>query len=339
MALSYFDQLGEAFALARSQASEVEHSIEIGGTIVRLRFAGAALTPALLPALSPLVASADRAPDVEVGLWDHASTGVGVPALPWKLRDVIARGDVRSLSGGRIRAQVDAASQVLTLWDSVQRHALMWVRDARQLPDWHTAHPLRSILHWGLAGERRHLLHAAAIGDEERGALLVGPGGSGKSTTSLACLDGGLGFVADDYVLLELEPHPKALGLYATATLTQQGRDLLPSLAGRAPVLETGKLVFNVAELRPDAFRRCATISAIILPRVAGGKVAIRRVARVDALRALAPTTILQHAEESAGGMAVMSALVRQVPSYELELGPDLAAVAPAVRSLLDSPA
>jgi hypothetical protein len=52
-------------------------------------------------------------------------------------------------------------------------------------------------------------------------------------------------------------------------------------------------------------------------------------------LRALAPSTILQHADESAAGMAVMAALVRRVPAYHLELGSDIAAVAPAVRDLL----
>jgi hypothetical protein len=57
----------------------------------------------------------------------------------------------------------------------------------------------------------------------------------------------------------------------------------------------------------------------------------------VDALRALAPSTILQHSDESAGGLAVMSGLVRSVPAFVLDLGDDIGRVPAAIAELLEA--
>jgi hypothetical protein len=351
-ALAYFRRVRRAFAgAARRGGGYAEHRLQIGGVEVRLRLVGVGLGPVVLPALAPVMGRGGGRPDIEVELWDRATTGVGVPPPPWKLRDVITRGDVRGVSGSRIRAQVDTGSESLTMWDSSDRVGIMWAADARRLPYWVRAAPLRSILHWGLASAERHLVHAAAVGDEHSGALLAGPSGSGKSTTALACLQAGLGYVADDYVLAEIAPALRAVGLYGTAKTTIGSLSLLPGLADAvaltpetpkgvvdiAPTPVPPKTVVDIARSRPDLVRRSAAISAILLPRITPGRLALRPVAAADALRALAPSTILQHAHESAGGMAVMSALVRRVPAYALDLGSDIAAVAPAIRTLLEA--
>jgi hypothetical protein len=326
-----------AFTRASRQAGGVEQRLQIADAAIRLRFAGRGLLPVVLPAFSPVLRAPESGHDIEVELWDETTTGVDVPEPPWHLRDVIARGDVRSLSGGRIRAQIDTGNKILTMWDSAERRGIVWAADAQRLPYWVRATPLRSILHWGLANRTRHLLHAAAVGGEQFGALLVGPGGSGKSTTSLACLHHGLGYVGDDYVLVESEPSPRAMSVYGTAKLSAAGVRLLPSLPAMQLMPDAPKFVVDVARERPELVRPSAAISAILLPRVTSGSVSLRRAGAAEALRALAPSTILQHPDESASGMAVMSRLIRRVPAYVLELGSDIAAVAPAVRTLLES--
>jgi hypothetical protein len=336
-ALAYYESLRRAFSRASHDAGGFEQRLEIADVGIHLRFAGQGLPPILLPAFLPVLAPMGGRQDIEVELWDETTTGVGIPEPPWRLRDVIARGDVRSLSGGRVRAQVDTENQILTMWDSGRRRAIVWFADAHRLPYWVGATPLRSILHWGLAGRERHLLHAAAIGDERSGALLVGPGGSGKSTTSLACLQDGLGYVGDDYILAETGPSPRAVSVYGTAKLSAASAKLLSGLPGLQRAADAPKFVVDVARDRPKLMRRSAAISAIILPRVTPGRLALRPAGAADALRALAPSTILQHADESARGMAVMSALARHVPAYVLDLGSDVAAVAPAIRGLLES--
>jgi hypothetical protein len=336
-AIAYHDSVRSAFARACRRAGTFEQGLEIGDVGVHLRFAGQGLPRVLLPALSPVLCSNCRRKDIEVELWDERTTGVGIPEPIWRLRDVIARGDVRSLSGGRIRAQVDSWNKILTLWDREPRRGIVWASDAHRLPYWVPAAPLRVILHWSLASRERHLLHAAAVGDERSGALLVGGAHSGKSTTALACLVDGLGYVGDDCVLAETEPSPHVVSVYGTAKLNASSVKLLPELPALRSVPDAPKFIVDVTRARPELMRRSAAVSVILLPQVIPGRLALRPANAAEALRALAPSTILQHADESATGMAVMATLVRQVPAYHLELGSDIAAVAPAIRDLLEA--
>ena len=336
-ALAYQESLRRAFARAASSAGTFEQDLRIGDVGIRLRFAGQGLPDVFMPPLSPVLSSNGASIDIEVELWDEASTGVGIPEPVWRPRDVVVRGEVRGLPVARVRAQVDSDSGTLTMWDVEARRGIVWAADARRLEYWVRAAPLRSILHWGVAGPRRHLLHAAAMGDEHAGALLVGSGGSGKSTTALACLADGVGFIADDCVLVEIEPSPRALSVYGTARLNPSSLKLLPKLPALQLAPDAPKSVIDVAGARPDLMRRSAAVSAILLPQVTPGPLALRPVTAATALRALAPSTIVQQAHESATGMAVMAALVRRVPAYRLELGSDIAAVPVAIRDLLEA--
>src|ERR1700750_102168 len=123
-ALAYHESVREAFARAALSAGSVDQRLQIGDVGVRLRFAGDGLARVPLPAPSPLLASGAAPGDVEVEAWDEATTGVGIPEPFWRLRDVIARGDVRSLSGGRIRIQVDSWNRILTMWDRAARRGI-----------------------------------------------------------------------------------------------------------------------------------------------------------------------------------------------------------------------
>ncbi len=336
-ALAYYRSVRQAFSRANQKAGRTdEQHLRIADTAIRLRFVGAGLAPMLLPALSFAVRAESAAHDIEIGLWDRATTGVDVPEPPWRLRDVVARGDVRGLSARRVRAHVDPGGEIITLWDSAERRGIVAVADSARLPYAMRATPLRPILHWALASPARHLLHAAAVGGDGSGALLVGSAGSGKSTTALACMEHGLGYVGDDYVLVETEPSPRAMSVYGTAKLDAPSVSLFPKLPAMRLTNDAQKFVVDVARERPGLMRRSAAITAILLPRVTIGSTCVRSVGPAEALRALAPSTILQHSGESATGMAVMSRLIRNVPAYVLELGSDIAAVGPAVRGVLD---
>ena len=66
----------------------------------------------------------------------------------------------------------------------------------------------------------RQLVHAAAVGTDEGALLITGRGGVGKSTTALACLEAGMQFLGDDYVVVGLDPEPQVYRLYGSAKLT-----------------------------------------------------------------------------------------------------------------------
>jgi hypothetical protein len=338
-ASAFFAAARAAFESAAAAAGTVEQSYRFAGHIVRLRFAGPALLPAIEPALAHLAAPATAMPDLTVCLWDDASTGVPLPPCPWAPEELTERSDYVPLGAGRVRAALRVVPGLLCMLDAAGV-AIWRVPAADAVPGYERAAPLRTILDWWLGDRSRPLGHAGAVGTDAGGALLVGRGGSGKSTTSLLCLEAGMAFAGDDFVALGLDPAPVAYGLYASAKLNDDVGPLLPGFAGefRAPrgPGEEKALVF-LRERHANRLRPELPIRAILLPRVTGrGATALVPISPVAALAALAPSTLFLSATARPAVFRFLGAFVRRVPSYRLELGDDPARVPSVVARALE---
>jgi hypothetical protein len=197
------------------------------------------------------------------------------------------------------------------------------VDDVAALAWWERATPLRLPLTRVLGADGRRVVHASVVGDERGGLALVGPPGSGKTTTALAAVRGGLGFVADDYVLLRAGTPFEAVCLYSTACF-------------RAGSDDATKQVVDVASLRADALRRTLPLRGVAVTRMSGGETRWSRVGAAVALRAWAPATALVMAGERGAALPLLAAIVRSVPCYSLDVGHDASEVAAAVSEMLD---
>ena len=93
------------------------------------------------------------------------------------------------------------------MYDTVDRVGVAWIRDGTAVPEFERAAPLRTMLSWYARGSDCELMHAATVGRSDGSVLLVGGGGSGKSTCAIACLESPLSFIADDYVIVSPD-HP-----------------------------------------------------------------------------------------------------------------------------------
>src|SRR5262249_58368179 len=100
----------------------------------------------------------------------------------------------------------EESADILSALDVGTGLAVCWLDDARRVPYYQTGAPLKTILGWWFDRPDRQLLHAGAVGAGEAGVLLAGAGGAGKSTTALLCVDAGLRYAGDDYVLVATEP-------------------------------------------------------------------------------------------------------------------------------------
>ena len=87
------------------------------------------------------------------------------------------------------------------------------------MASWDWAAPLRAILHWWLGSHGVLQVHGGAVGTAEGGALVVGRGGSGKSTTALSSLAAGLRYAGDDFVAITTRPEPWVHSLYCSGKL------------------------------------------------------------------------------------------------------------------------
>ena len=343
----YFQTLADAFEEASCAAGAMRHDLDVGPLRVAMRFGGPRLEQLLAPAFEHLSAPDDgRTVDASIRVWDSESTGVRVPSFTWRTRDVAPRGEVRGYNDGRFRTiyhgdvmEHDGGFNALSMHDSVARSAIFWVQSADRIHWWERAEPLRAIMHWTLDGPGRYLAHAAAVGDERGAVLLAGRGGSGKTTTALACVEAGMTFVGENYVLVTSDPEPVVHSVYATAKLRPGTLELLPGLGTAVRTMHVApgeKWVVDMARHRPERLASGLPLRALVVPQVTGElQTRVVRASAGEALLALAPTTVVQ-LPGNGGVLGSMAALAGSLPVYRLELGNDVTEGPAAIRRVLD---
>jgi hypothetical protein len=226
------------------------------------------------------------------------------------------------------------------MFDTVSRAGVVWAPAALELPWWERAAPLRAALCWASVQPGQHFVHGGAVGGPAGGVLLAGRGGSGKSTLALACVEHGMGYAGDDYVLVTTSPGPVAHAVYRSAKVDPESLRLVPGMKGAvddAPIRPGDKAVLHVGRHHPARAVDALPITAIVNPHVTGAaRPTLHRVSPRDALVKLAPSTLYQLPGDAASALATMSAVARQVPSYVLEVGGDLRAAASVVAELAE---
>ncbi|WAT18944.1 hypothetical protein OZN62_05065 [Aurantiacibacter sp. MUD11] len=205
--------------------------IRLNDQLIRLRFAGAALVDLVLPALEHLLVEGETAPqpDLTVCLWDEATTGVGMPASPWSTDDFTSRREIHGANGPGVKVAYDMYCGIFSVVSLDDGCAYWWISSPERLPAYERAAPLREILQAWSEHKRGVFVHAAAVGDTSGAILLVGKGGSGKSTTAMAAASAGLRLVGEDYCLLSYRDRtPMVHSLFASAKLTDHSLSMFP---------------------------------------------------------------------------------------------------------------
>tara|TARA_R110000823_G_scaffold130015_12_gene257901 strand:+ start:11592 stop:12659 length:1068 start_codon:yes stop_codon:yes gene_type:complete len=328
----FFFQVTEAFGQAAGQGPLLTQQRRLAGRTLRLEFAGPAMQACVVPALDHLPRVPDAVPDLRVCIFDSASTGVALPAAPWGDDAQVARGEILGLESSQtVRVTLQPGSAVLTLYHPSSATALMWIADARDCPYWEAAAPLRGLLHWWCAAHGLQLVHAAAIGTADGALLLTGKGGSGKSTTALSALVGGLRYLGDDYVVCENgAAGPAVHSLYNTAKVGSDSLAMLPSLTASgtlSPGEGQDKAVLYTACGYRAQLSPTLPLRAILVPRITGGAPALLPLTAGAAFLALAPTTLFQLPGAGRATTAFLRELVTSLPCYQLALGPDMQAL------------
>lgn len=328
----------ERFGAAQRAAGGVcERTLAIGRCRVRLRFAGEDLIPGLLESLSlRLSAEPTSVPHLTVHLWDVAGTGISVfeGAVPSE-----AFRSTRS-DGATMAAGFEPVSRTVRAVSPAGDEAWWQVQDARDLHIDLRGSPLRDLLHVALRRAGMPLLHAGAVGRPDGGVLLVGPGGVGKSTTALSCLGSRLRLLSEDYTAISLEDRPFAEAIYGSSKLNDDSLGWMPALAGAVSNPDHGPGVKNLLHLHramPEALvERFPLKAVLVVGRNTGSGTRFVPTSRAEALRALAPSTLLQMPGSTGLEMGWIAGIVRALPSFRLLTGTDLAAIPPAIEELID---
>jgi hypothetical protein len=336
-AARFLDEAFAAFQRAERAAGAIVERVVVAGRGAEMRFAGPALHARLFPALAHL-----RGRHGETGLrlraFDSRSTGVAMPPPPWGTDDVVERGEVRGFRGGRRRIAFNVGSGVLVAHDPETGDALAWTSDADAVPSYETACPLRALLAWWMSDHGLQVVHAAAVAHEDRGVLLTGRGGSGKTTTALLCVERGLAYGGDNNLVVEPGSPLRGHALYASATVRPGTLERMPVLRERLTNadregVEKGLLFVDGAggRLRPTF-----QVVAILLPRVVGGPgTRTEPATAAECLSALAPSSVLPLPGARHETFSRLVAIARGAPAHRLLLGDDVGAVPDVVADFL----
>jgi hypothetical protein len=319
---------------AAPHVPECEHQLTIAGQGVRIRYADANLAEILGRATRHLRRADPGTPALTIDCWSEPGPPISLPTNAPKV-------GTTHVDDGNLVLNWDAPNGQLVAFDRQRRHAWAQFNSLAPLPTWEPTTPFRRILHWWAADNGMQLAHAAAVGRAEGGVLLVGRSGSGKSTTSLACLEAGLDFAGDDGCLLAAGDPPQVHGLYVSAKGDAKTAALLPGCREefeQSPLTIDGESVLFADRIYPHRISAGFPLMGVVVLRLGGPSSRLSPLTPAAGLRALAPSTILQMPGNRAGGLARLAATVRGLLVWELTLGPDPATAAALIQELLDGP-
>jgi len=347
---AFFESTYQIFQRAEHAAGSAERFYNICGQYVKLRFAGSALPLFITPAIEHLSVESVGEPSLTVCIWDDISTDTQMPPPPWSGLTAASpngncesvytrRGDVRGFSDHRIYTSYNWDANALSILDKKRNLALYWTYNAHRLPSYEASAPLRTIFHWWVNQFGLQFVHSGAVGSIRGGVLLAGKGGSGKSTTALACLNSELLYLSDDYCLISTNLVPYASCIYSSAKLNADNIHRIPYLMptiSNNDRIDKEKAVFFLYPYFGKQIIRGFPVRTILMPRVSGGReTSLSPASSVEALKALALSTMSQLAGAGRESLQIMNRLVHLVPCYHIELGSDMTRIPRVIGGLL----
>lgn len=340
---NYFDKAFELALGAEQKTGTHSVSLRVADSIVRLVFAGQSLVPHLLPALGHLRIDTNERADLTLHLWDSETSGTDMLPPPCPRDRFTDRGDIWGFTSNRFKLAFHWGEFSINLMDLERGVGIYRVPTATTLPYWVNASPLRTPLHWWMEKKGRQLLHAAAVSTQDGAILITGKGGVGKSTTALACLAAGLTYLADDYLIVGLDPVPTVYSLYSTAKLDPDQVKRFPHLAryvSNGTRLNDEKAVIFLHPDFDEQIALSAPLVAVATPHISGRPETRFSPTSQQALRRAAAFTTLSQLP-NAGGRThdFICRLIGQLPGLELTLGTNLERVPKAIAGFLQDPA
>jgi len=322
---------------ARIRETQNEQSVnyEIAGLPVRFRYLDPRIKEQVSPAFQHLCTAMNIQPELTV-LLDGASSPLA--SLPqwfdwdgWGERDiwVVKVAEMMLIIQKNIQAIVALDYLSMTgYWCELHPIGMTYLARAA---------PLRRLLaHW-FGSRGRYLFHGAAVGESEGGVLILGAGGSGKSTTALACLEDGMSYAGDDRCLLSMHGSPHVYSLYGTAKLMDISQ--FPSFASVVDMdgkTCDEKAMFYLHQLSDNTLHCGFPLRAILLAHIEDiQETEISPASHARGFLALAASGALHLPETRKQALLCFNSVARQLHVYDLKLGANIRSTPGAIRKLL----
>lgn len=327
VSLTEYFQAVERYLVNTGKMPSAYFRVKVCGELIELRFPTEELAQVGRSSLSGFVTEEDGPADAAFFYWydqcdDYLPAGEGAHSSVWRSNDATG-----SLMIGTDR-------DILMGQDFARKRfycAQPQPKDESQLTCRHIM--VNAFAFWAKHSDKL-LLHAAAVGYDKTGVLVVGRGGRGKSTFAVSCLCEGLDFVSDDYTLVTASGPLKAMPLYSCIGLRQDMLAKLPQL-GQPSAMVLGKPLF---ELPGSRYCDSMDIKAIIMPLVEGdAEPSIYPIPKTNAMAQLISSTASQlESRHDTALIQKMSARLSGLPVYEMRMSTDLTKNPAFLRSFIE---
>lgn len=334
-----FERLVGGFERAAASGLR-EFRLQVAGHSVRIRVAGEEWAQMVAASMGHLHnREQDLEPALTVDVWDTHATGVAAPQR--------AAGDasdppilMKTSADGRYVGEERHHGMV---WLDRERNRILGFCDGvKRLNLDERARPFHKMLAAWLEDRGVQFVHSGLITHADKGVLFVGNGGAGKSTSSIASLRSGMGYLGDDFIGLGIE-HGRytGYGLYASCLLNVHHIARFPDLRPLAhePYYEyEEKYVIYLTEAFPGCLRQRIGIDALVLPRVVDSeRTTFRAAKKSETLMAIAPTSVMLLPRPNRPAFERLTRLVESTPTYWLELGRQVDLIPGAVQALAEA--
>ena len=319
-------------SIANFQSNRQSHSqvidISIAQYQIRIHVASQGLWEYIYPAFAWQAKTSTIKPDIEI----YALEGAGAVVSPWGSEDFLDGNRIRGLDSGDVLASFDLEHSVLNAFDHLTNKGIFWVSQSSRLPEWEFGAPLRNILTWALFSRGVHIIHSAGIGRNGKGLLLIGQGGSGKSTTTAISLQNGFKTTGDDYCAISSVNPPKIFGIYGLLKLVPHavGTSKLQNSSGLRKRLD-GKAHFNIESSMLDSLE----LKAILFTRVGKSTETLLPLSQQEVLIRFISGTFPQTTFNQIALFQSLSRISQLIKAFELEVGPEIMKIHHTLESLI----
>lgn len=341
--MNHFELNDSAFHAALAKASSQLHEccFRLAGKNVQLSVIGDVLFQMIEQAFSHLLIkdySANGA-DLRIRLWDEYVTGIACPIDPPESLHSL-NGHIYKSDDGSIVSHY--REQIYCTLDRKNKSIIGASKGAQHMSLFDRGKPLHALIGVWLNDLQMPFLHGGVIVNRASGVLLCGSGGSGKSTTAIACLEEGWEYLGDDAVAIEQTDTKKfiAHSIYASTTLEPDhmqnfGRLIPHAIQGSNPGEDKDLVI--VSKLYPGQLKRSAVIKALVIPKVTDKSIPrIFPIKKIKALLAMAPSSILYLPNAGDSYLNLLGNITQSVPCYSLELGKDISMIPECMSSILN---
>jgi hypothetical protein len=342
IAKTYFQQLESIFAKSCKKLKVQEQlNLDLAGNNITIKTAGDTLQSFVCRALLhlPQVTSPDIG--LEIMVWDELDSNIHLPQPP---NELFVHPNGKKYSQNTLDGYFIIYYEnktIFHLYDLEANRAIVCIRDVHKLPNYFLAAPFFEVFKLWSKKSGFNILHAGCIANNEHAIIIVGKGGMGKSTTSIQSLIGGLNYLSDDYVLVKFGDNPMAYSIFCSGKLHTDHLKNFPTVSKIAfnkneEIYDKPLMFLN--EIYPDQIQLQSPIKAIIAPQLNNEKESFfESLSSFEALKALAPSTILQLRLGNNMDLKIMADFTKSTKCFKLFLGRDLNGIPPIVNELLKS--